>query len=233
MNESIHIDDAELTPEDLLGTLNDVERKNAPPRIFVAGDRAVFEAGPRIAVVGSRAASSEGLRRAKVIAARLVERRMVVVSGLAAGVDTVAHATAIEGGGRTLAVLGTPLDESFPAENRALQQRIMREHLAVSQFKSGTPGGIKNFPIRNRTMALLTDATIIIEAGEKSGTLHQGWEALRLGRLLFLLESVATNSALTWPAEMIRYGAQVLSRKNLDTVLDHLPQRPAREEVPF
>jgi DNA processing protein len=70
--------------------------------------------------------------------------------------------------------------------------------------------------MRNRTMALLTDATVIVEAGEKSGTLHPGWEALRLGRLLFLMENVATNPKLSWPKEMIRYGAQVLSRENLD-----------------
>jgi len=82
----------------------------------------------------------------------------------------------------------------------------------------------KSFPMRNRTMALLTDCTVIVEAGEKSGTLHQGWEALRLGRLLFLMESVANDTRLSWPNEMIRYGAQVLSRENLSFVLDEMPE---------
>jgi len=156
-----------------------------------------------------------------------------VLSGLAKGVDTVAHETAISCGGRTVAVIGTPLNKFYPVENRALQQQLMREHLVVSQFAEGAPGGRKNFPMRNRTMALLSDATVIVEAGEKSGTLHQGWEALRLGRLLFLLESVASNPDLSWPKEMIRYGAQVLTRENLPTVLEHLPKRTCGEEALF
>jgi len=75
-------------------------------------------------------------------------------------------------------------------------------------------------------MALLTDATIIVEAGERSGTLHQGWEALRLGRPLFILESVASSAALTWPAEMTQYGAQILSRDNLDVIVENLASAP-------
>jgi len=154
-----------------------------------------------------------------------------VVSGLAEGIDTAAHETAIALGGKTVAVLGTPLNEVFPAKNRALQDRLMRDYLVVSQFPSGYPTGPASFPIRNRTMALLSDATVIVEAGEKSGTLHQGWEALRLGRLLFLMESVATNDALSWPTEMIRYGAQVLARDNLEDALRNLPEHSVGEEV--
>src|SRR5206468_3567421 len=82
-----------------------------------------------------------------------------------------AHSAAIDAGGKTIAVLGTPLEQFFPASNRSLQERIMREHLAISQFSKA--GGAKNFPMRNRTMALLTEATVIVEAGEKSGTVHQ------------------------------------------------------------
>src|SRR5262249_27512891 len=108
--------------------------------------------------------------------------------------------------------------------NRALQDRLMREQLVISQFPSGSPAQPKNFPTRNRTMALITEATVVVEAGEKSGTLHQGWEALRLGRLLFLMESIATNPQLSWPQELIRYGAQVLSRENLELVLDEMPE---------
>jgi DNA processing protein len=81
-------------------------------------------------------------------------------------------------------------------------------------------------------MALLTDATVIVEAGESSGTLHQGWEALRLGRPLFLMESLTKDPHLAWPAEMIKYGAQVLSRENLDDVLDAIPER-VRGELAF
>ena len=106
-----------------------------------------------------------------------MNHQMIVVSGLACGIDTAAHTAAIESGGKTIAVLGTPLDDTYPQENQALQSLIMAQHLAVSQFAPGAGTQPKNFPVRNRTMALLTDATVIVEAGEKSGTVHQGWEA--------------------------------------------------------
>lgn len=212
-----------LTPADVLGSLNDVERKNAPKQLFLAGDLSLLKGGSRVSIVGSRAASEEGLSRARTLARALVAHKITVVSGLAAGIDTAAHTAAIEAGGRTIAVLGTPLDEVYPRENAGLQALIMEQHLAVSQFVPGTKTQPAHFPQRNRTMALLTDATVIVEAGEKSGTLHQGWEALRLGRLLFLLESVANDASLTWPAKMIHYGAQVLSRDTLEAALQDIP----------
>lgn len=222
---------ASLAPADVLGPLNDIEAKYAPQRLYIAGDRHLLRTGPRISIVGSRKASEEGMGRAKRLARRLAERDIIVVSGLAAGIDKAAHEAALAAGGRTIAVLGTPLDQVYPTENRELQERIARDHLVVSQFPSGHPVTPKNFPIRNRTMALLTDATVIVEAGEKSGTLHQGWEALRLGRLLFLMESVANDPDLTWPSEMIRYGAQVLSRANLDVVIRNMPAFTAPSPV--
>lgn len=221
----------EHTPLALLGNLNDVERKNAPARLYTVGDVTLLNRGPRVSVVGSRKASEEGIRRARILTKALVSRGAVVVSGLAEGIDTVAHETAIEMGGQTVAVIGTPLDKAYPAKNRALQDRIMRDYLVVSQFPVGYNTGPKSFPIRNRTMALVTNATVIVEAGEKSGTLHQGWEALRLGRLLFIMDSVIANAELSWPKEMMRYGAQVLARENLDAVLEHLPEISVDEAV--
>ncbi len=214
---------ATVTPAEVLGELNEVEAKYAPRALFLRGDPALLRRGPRVSVVGSRRASAEGLRRARALSSALAHHGITVVSGLAAGIDRAAHEAAIEASGHTIAVIGTPLDSVYPKENRNLQERIARDHLLVSQFPSGHPVLPKNFPIRNRTMALLTDATVIVEAGEKSGTLHQAWEALRLGRLLLLLESVANDPALTWPAEMVKYGAQVLSRDNLDVVIENLP----------
>lgn len=221
----------ELTPEEILGVLNEVERKNAPRHLYLAGDTSLLRQGPRLSVVGSRRASEDGLKRTRSLVRALVQRNMIVVSGLAEGVDTAAHETALAEGGRTIAVIGTPLDGCFPTRNRSLQERIVREGLVVSQFPLGAPIEKKNFPIRNRTMALLTDATVIVEAGESSGTLHQGWEALRLGRLLFLMQSVVEDTTLSWPAEMIRYGAQVLSRDNLDLILDEMPSFAQVEPV--
>jgi DNA processing protein len=212
-----------LSPAEVLGALNDVEEKHAPKQLFYAGDRSLLARGPRVSVVGSRKATPDGRRRAQSLTKALVAHQIIVVSGLAEGIDTAAHTAALEAGGSTIAVLGTPLDQFYPKENRDLQERLMREQLVVSQFASGSAVTPKNFPIRNRTMALLTDATVIVEAGEKSGTLHQGWEALRLGRLLFLMENVVNDPALSWPNEMIHYGAQVISRSNLEEVLSDIP----------
>lgn len=208
---------------ELLGQLNEIEARNAPTELFLAGDKSLISEGRRVAIVGSRKASEEGLARARSFARSLVEHGITVVSGLAEGIDTAAHETAIECGGRTIAVLGTPLSEAFPASNRDLLERIKRDHLAVSQFPEGYPSKRDNFPRRNRTMALICDATVVVEAGENSGTRHQGWEAIRLGRLVYLMQSVAQNPALSWPREMIGYGAQVLRREDLPDVLYDIP----------
>lgn len=220
----------QMTVAEALGTLTDVEEKNAPKTLYFKGNQSLLNEGPRVSVVGSRKASAEGLKRARSLSRALVDHGIVVVSGLAEGIDTAAHTSALEAGGKTIAVIGTPLDTAYPKENQALQERIAREQLVVSQFPIGSAVTPKNFPIRNRTMALLTDATVIVEAGEKSGTVHQGWEALRLGRQLFLLESVAFDASLSWPAKMIHYGAHVLSRENLDEMLSDIPAVTRRYE---
>ncbi|MGH7150562.1 MAG: DNA-processing protein DprA, partial [Planctomycetota bacterium] len=129
--------------------------------------------------------------------------------------------------------LGTPLDQVYPAENRALQDRIIERHLAVSQFPSGSRGGRERFPMRNRTMALLTDATVIVEAGEGSGSLHQGWEALRLGRPLFLMEFLLRRRGLDWQEEMRGYGAQVLSLETLEPFFEMLPEGSRGDSAPL
>ena len=196
---------------DIFGPLNEVEMHHAPEVLYLRGDESLLSTGRRVAVIGSRESSADGLARARRIVRILVEHGLVVVSGLARGIDTAAHAAAIAAGGRTIAVLGTPLDRVYPAENRPLQEEIGRDHLLVSQFKPGTRVGRAAFPQRNRTMALLSDATVIVEAGDGSGTLHQGWEALRLGRPLFIMRAVAENPRLAWPKDMLSYGAEVLA----------------------
>lgn len=208
-------------PEELLGPLNPVEQQNAPEFLYVAGAWDLLKLGTRVSIVGSRDASPQGLKRAAKLSRELVEAGVYVVSGLARGIDTAAHEAAIAAGGKTIAVLGTALDKAYPPENADLQRRIMTEHLAVSQFKQGTPTRRGNFPRRNRVMALVSEATVIVEAGDTSGSLSQGWEALRLGRPLFVMKAVAEDASLKWPAEMVRYGAQVLAATA--QVLDVVP----------
>lgn len=223
------------TPEDLLWPFNEAEKKHAPKELFVAGNHDLLRKGPAVSIVGSRKPSREGLARADKLARLLVERGVIVVSGLAEGIDAVAHRTAIARGGHTVAVLGTPLDQCYPAKHRSLQNEIMREHLAVSQFASGTKVGRHTFPIRNKTMALIADATVIIEAADGSGTLHQGWEAIRLGRPLFLAKSMFDNAELQFPRELASYGAEALTEESFEDLMRLLPngRREVPDEIPF
>ncbi|WP_438423200.1 DNA-processing protein DprA [Aquimarina macrocephali] len=213
--------------------LTEFELKNSPEDLFFEGDFPLIYEGQRVSVVGSRKVSDEGKRRAEIITKALVKKGITVVSGLAEGVDTIAHKTAINYGGKTIAVLGTPLNKVYPKFNENLLTNIKKDHLAISQFPENFPFRPANFPIRNRTMALISDATIIIEATEKSGTRHQGWEALRLGRTVLILENIMKDKSMKWPSEMIEYGAQILTRDNLDIILDELPYLTAKIDYAF
>lgn len=219
--------------EDLFGPLNEVESKFAPRLLYARGHDELLRIGRRVSIVGSRQASELGQRRAARLARILSEHGITVVSGLALGIDTAAHRAAIQHGGRTIAVIGTPLDEAYPKENADLQAQIAREHLLVSQFAPSQPVQKQNFILRNRTMALVSDASVIVEAGEGSGSLSQGWEALRLGRPLFLMKNIVEDARLRWPSEMLDYGAYVLSEpEDLLALLPH-DRSFAHEDAPF
>lgn len=198
----------ETTIADLLGrSLNQFERNYAPDKIYIKGVIPSPIPSPRVSIVGSRKASDNALEAAREITKTLVRENVLIVSGLAEGIDTSAHESTIDNDGKTVAVIGTPLDKFYPQNNRYLQQIIMQFHLVISQFPVGHPIQNSNFVMRNRTMALISDATIIVEAGDNSGSLYQGWEALRLGRSLFIWKSIIENSSLKWPKQMMRYGA--------------------------
>jgi DNA processing protein len=152
-----------------------------------------------VAVVGTRDVSENGRLRARKIARELSQAGIVLVSGLAKGVDTEALTAAIDNGGRVSAVIGTPVNKAYPPENKRLQEQIYRDHLLVSQFAPGQKTYQSHFPERNKLMAALSDATVIIEAGETSGTLHQAAECVRLGRWLFVAQNVLEDRSLTWP----------------------------------
>jgi len=166
-----------------------------------------------IAVVGTRTPSEEGIARARKLIRKLVGENFTIVSGLAAGIDTIAHQTALAEGGRTIAVIGTPLSESYPRENFSLQRDLAKNFLVISQvpfcrYRRQTYRINKFFfPERNITMAALTRATIIVEAGETSGTLVQARAALRQNRKLFILDNCFRNPHLTWPAKFEKKGA--------------------------
>jgi len=166
-----------------------------------------------IAIVGSRNPSANGVKRAEKITKLLVTDNFTIVSGLAKGIDAVAHKTAIKQKGRTIAVLGTPLNTYYPKENSQLQNFIAHHHLLISQvpfvrYSKQTPFGNKLFfPERNKTMSALSEATVIIEASDTSGTLIQAKAALQQNRKLFILESCFQNPNITWPAKFEEQGA--------------------------
>ena len=213
-----------MNMEKLLGRpLNDIESKADPGTLFVGGSLEIPLPCPKVSIIGSRNASTKGITTAQKIAETLIENQVIIISGLAKGIDTVAHTKALNMNGKTIAVLGTPLDKTYPKTNYELQQELMKNHLVISQFPTGYPITRKNFVIRNRTMALISDASVIVEAGKTSGTKHQGWETLRMGRPLFIWESVVNNQELGWPAEMIEHGAIELSDPK--DMLEVLPTR--------
>ncbi len=211
-----------VSPDELLGRpLNDVERKNAPDLLHVGTGKSLPLPGPRVAIVGSRKASARGIETASDLASFLGSKSIVIVSGLAEGIDTAAHESAIEHGGSTVAVIGTPLNRSYPAKNAELQEAIMAEHWLISEFQQGSPTRPRNFVMRDKTMALISDASIIVEAGESSGALYEGWETLRLGRPLYIWKDIFENAPLKWPKKMLEYGAVELS--DPEDVLQFLP----------
>jgi DNA processing protein len=166
-----------------------------------------------VAVVGSREASEEGLRRAARLARELVDRGFTVVSGLAKGIDAAAHRAAIERGGPTIAVVGTPLGTCYPKEHAVLQETIAKKHLLISQVpvlryaRQAPQHNRLFFPERNVTMSALTEGTIIVEAGDTSGTLTQARAALHQRRKLFILDSCFQRADITWPARFEAEGA--------------------------
>ena len=166
-----------------------------------------------VAIVGSRNVSMDGVKRTQQLVKYLVGDDFTIVSGLAEGVDSAAHNTAIENRGNTIAVIGTPLDENYPKKNSALQKHIAENHLLISQvpvIRYSMQDYRMNrgfFPERNKTMSALTEATIIVEAGETSGTLIQARAAFYQGRKLFILDSCFRNKNLTWPRRFEEKGA--------------------------
>ena len=172
--------------------------------LHLAGDASLLDR-PSIAVVGSRRASHEGRALAAEIACELVRRGLVVLSGLAAGIDATAHEAAMLEGGRTIAVIGTSLDETYPRHHASLQGRIATEHLVVSPFESGTPMAPWHFPKRNRLMARLARAMVLVEAGATSGTRHQVTECLSLGKPVFVHASLLA-AGIEWLAAAQRRG---------------------------
>lgn len=169
------------------------EVHDRPPLVFIAG--AITPADrTSIAIIGARRASPEGLRLAAEFATEFVRSGYTVVSGLAAGIDTAAHAAALAQGGRTVAVIGTGLlHPSYPPANAELQRAVAARCAVLSQFWPHTPPTHKTFPMRNAVMSGLSRGSVVIEASERSGARVQARLALAHGRPVFLLERLLAH----------------------------------------
>lgn len=197
---------------------------DAPPFLFARGQVVPGDRG--MSVVGSRNTSPAGEAMARDAARILAERGLTVIAGLAAGIDTVAHRTALTLGARTVAVIGTGIRKYYPAANRALQDEIAAKGLVISQFYPDSPPSKTSFPIRNGTMSGYGMATIVIEAGEHSGTRIQARRAAEHGRPVILSQRVADTTK--WGADIAKnpWVYVVRSRDDIERAVDEVNSEP-------
>lgn len=204
------------------------EIPNLPPFLFCLGRLDPADTYS-VAVIGTRNASDEGLKRAAKMATLLVERGVTVVSGLAMGIDTAAHTATLERGGRTVAVMGTGIRQVYPAENKALAERIVDSGgLLVSQFWPDQFPARYTFPRRNVVMSGISQGSVVIEANATSGAKMQARLALEHHRKVFLLRSLVED--YEWAGKYSRRaGALVVD--SVDDVIKEL--RPAERGSKF
>lgn len=173
--------------------------REVPPFLFYEGDLRGHDVG--MSVVGSRSASPWGLAFAAEAARLLVSEGLSVIAGLAAGIDTAAHRAALDSEGRTVAFIGTGISQTYPRENAALQREIAERGLVLSQFYPDAPPTKHTFPMRNASMSGYGLATIVVEAGEHSGTRIQARLAGQHGRPVILTDRVAART--TWGQALV------------------------------
>lgn len=212
-------------------TLKDIA--TAPKQLYYMGaDPADWLERPRVAIVGSRGVGAYGQQVTAQLATELAERGVVVISGLALGVDGIAHQAALQAGGTTVAVMPCGLDQIYPATHTQLAHRILEQGgTLISEYQKGMPGLKQNFIARNRIVAGLSDALLITEATEKSGTLHTARFALEQGRDVLAVPGNITSTNSVGTNNLIKSGAMpVTSVQDILYVLgaDHLPAEPSR-----
>ncbi len=206
-----------------------------PPVLYVRGEltREDFWA---VAVVGTRRATAYGRQVAEEIGAYLAQHGVTVISGLARGVDAVAHQAALRAGGRTLAVLGNGVDRVYPPEHRALAEQIVQRGALLSDYPPGTPPDAANFPPRNRIISGLAMAVLVVEAGEGSGALITAQFAADQGREVFAVPGSILAPQSKGTNRLIQQGARpLLSAQDLLDVLNLTclhEQRRARVALP-
>ena len=185
------------------------EIPNPPAVLWVRGDLSICEKTV-VAIVGARAASREGVEAAGVIAADLARAGIVVASGLARGIDAAAHAGALDGGGTTIAVLGTGIDRVYPQEHELLFERIAAKGLLLTEFPPGSLPYPGHFPRRNRIISGLSRAVLVVEAAEKSGSLVTARMAADQGRDVMAMPGLTAGGRNRGAHALLRDGAKLV-----------------------
>lgn len=214
-------------PPDLL------DLSNPPDPLYALGDPLAL-ARPRVSVVGTRNSTAYGERVTRLLSTAFARAGVAVISGMARGIDGIAHRTALEHGGRTVAVLGTGIDVPYPAGHRHLHRTIAERGLVLSENPPGMTAYKGAFPRRNRIIAALSPVTIVVEAGRKSGALNTAGQALDLGRVVAAVPGPIDSEQSVGSNELIRDGAVVIA--TIDDALALLgvsvPKQPATPDLP-
>jgi len=209
-----------------------------PPVLYFCGDIGVLNETTCVAMVGSRRHTVYGRDVAYKFAYKLSSYGLIVVSGMARGIDTWAHKGALDAGGKTAAVLGCGLDICYPPENKAVMQKIQEQGLVLSEFAPGSRPLPQNFPRRNRIISGLCQGTIVVEAGEKSGALITADFALEQGREVFAVPGGIASPYSRGCHKLIKEGAKLVEK--VEDILESLPlcsfnsttqERETRREV--
>jgi DNA processing protein len=202
-----------------------------PPIIYLRG-QLLQQDECCLAVVGTRRVTSYGRQVTEEIVADLAKNKITIVSGLAKGIDSVAHQTTLDFGGRTIAVLGNGLDTVYPAENVNLARKIIENGALISEYPLGTRPKADNFPRRNRIMSGISLGVLVIEAGEKSGALITVAQALEQNREVFAVPgsilsptSKGSNNLLQQGAKLVRNYTDILEELNLAMVAQQLEMK--------
>lgn len=208
---------------------------NAPPLLYVRGSIEKRDEWA-VAIVGTRRASIYGKEAARMVSRGLAQAGVTIVSGLARGIDTMAHQACLEAGGRTLAVLGCGVDVTYPASNARLAGEIMERGALVSEYALGTRPDARNFPPRNRIISGLTLGTVVVEADMTSGARITSGFALEQGREVFAIPGSIFNRGSRGTNDLIQQGAKLVT--NVGDILEELnltmvsEQAQARATIP-
>lgn len=209
------------------------EIEQPPPVLYMRGELSQEDTWA-VAIVGTRRVTPYGRQVTEEIASFLAANGVTIISGLARGVDAIAHNAALRAGGRTLAVLGSGVDKIYPPENRAMADQIMQHGAVLSDYVPGTPPESTNFPPRNRIISGLSMAVVVIEAGETSGALITAEFAAEQGREVFAVpgnilapQSKGTNKLIQRGAHPLLSASDIMEALNLTRVGHHKAARKA------